>query len=100
VRVGMLCRDGVRAAVRKSSTYESFLDHEQFVYTIGKCICVFCLRNKKVFVNGQVTLSQKSMVCRDVLNYYGRVLSGELYFVRASIMAVSAFALASMFRKN
>ena len=52
------------------------MDHEQSVYTIGKCRCVFSLKNKKVFVNGQVTMSQKSMVCRDVLNY-GRGLSGE-----------------------
>jgi hypothetical protein len=46
------------------------------VYNICKWRCVSQLRDKKVFVNGQVSLSQKSMVCQDVLNY-GRVLSGE-----------------------
>jgi hypothetical protein len=60
VCVGMHCRDGVRATVRKS-TKESFLDHELFENILSVSEDVYCLRNKKVFVNQQVTMSQKSM---------------------------------------
>jgi hypothetical protein len=71
VCVGMLCRDSGRATQYcfYASLHKSHFLTMSNLYTIHKWRCVLCLRNKKVFVNEQVTMSPKSMVCRDVLNY-------------------------------